>query len=461
MEQLLTQLEELTSRNASLQSRFFVHQFCVDPAACSKQLPLAPSETTPSQIITENSHNKPDSTLSGGSISFISIESSIRRGDGAGEAPQYDISGSPFAEGPRFRRLVPDDSTLSRMSVSQLKNVVHDLQDQIASQTEELRCRERMLSNYRTPSLIAMTSESHNDLDAHGDTSADRSSTGRPFHEPCVSEAEGDSTNRLCGKLFQRDTDEAVSVDHSNKYHSEAQEYAEIEISRLRSELTASENVNALLKEQIKLNSRTDASSTGFNPEMIIEMAREIERLKKDVDRLQEARVAISRREDEATGTSLMSRMSIRSCADKQRSHILVPMRNARSQSVEPSAHPSKQLCYQSVADPVADPMMRSRSLGPVRDHRGAAPSQFGFIEQKAGSNNTNVCENLFCNRHVAIFSNTFTKFHFKLFFLYFEDIRLKVFSIILLIIHQNSPLDKNCTTGKLFCVTLLYKDFL
>ncbi|KAK6175111.1 hypothetical protein SNE40_013639 [Patella caerulea] len=53
------------------------------------------------------------------------------------------------------------------------------------------------------------------------------------------------------------------------------------QIAELKQKLREVENRNNLLKKQIELNSQTSSSPTGFNPELILEMATEIEKLKK------------------------------------------------------------------------------------------------------------------------------------------------------------------------------------
>ena len=51
------------------------------------------------------------------------------------------------------------------------------------------------------------------------------------------------------------------------------------EISRLQKQLRNAQNLNELLKKHIDLNSTSDTDQPGFNPELIVDMAKEIERL--------------------------------------------------------------------------------------------------------------------------------------------------------------------------------------
>ncbi|XP_077986186.1 uncharacterized protein LOC144440675 [Glandiceps talaboti] len=61
----------------------------------------------------------------------------------------------------------------------------------------------------------------------------------------------------------------------------------EEEIKRLKDKLNAAEQTNNLLRRQVELDTSIDEDSPSFNPQLIVEMAQEIERLK---DQLQETR---------------------------------------------------------------------------------------------------------------------------------------------------------------------------
>ena len=65
------------------------------------------------------------------------------------------------------------------------------------------------------------------------------------------------------------------------------------QILHLQKRLQQVENLNELLKKQLQLNTQCDAAPAGFNPELIVQMAQEIERLKGELERsrkkLQEA----------------------------------------------------------------------------------------------------------------------------------------------------------------------------
>ncbi|XP_071947305.1 uncharacterized protein [Antedon mediterranea] len=62
---------------------------------------------------------------------------------------------------------------------------------------------------------------------------------------------------------------------------------AHIEIERLQKQLRNAENLNELLKRHIDLNSSSEGEQPSFNPELIVDMAKEIERLKDTLDETQ------------------------------------------------------------------------------------------------------------------------------------------------------------------------------
>ncbi|XP_033115681.1 myomegalin-like isoform X2 [Anneissia japonica] len=63
---------------------------------------------------------------------------------------------------------------------------------------------------------------------------------------------------------------------------------AHAEIERLQKQLRNAENLNELLKRHIDLNSLSEGDQPSFNPELIVEMAKEIERLKDTLDEAQQ-----------------------------------------------------------------------------------------------------------------------------------------------------------------------------
>src|SRR6218665_2180445 len=76
---------------------------------------------------------------------------------------------------------------------------------------------------------------------------------------------------------------ERESRNHQRESHDSAMLVLESELSRLREELESSERTVQLLKEQIELNTQVGKSTVGFNPELIVRMAKEIDKMKKDI----------------------------------------------------------------------------------------------------------------------------------------------------------------------------------
>ena len=56
------------------------------------------------------------------------------------------------------------------------------------------------------------------------------------------------------------------------------------EINNLKKHLKHTENLNNLLKKQLELNTQSENAPSGFNPELIVKMAQEIDRLKEELD---------------------------------------------------------------------------------------------------------------------------------------------------------------------------------
>lgn len=62
----------------------------------------------------------------------------------------------------------------------------------------------------------------------------------------------------------------------------------EKEVAKLKAQLKHTEHLNDLLKQQIKLNTKSDNVPSGFNPELIVQMANEIQRLKDELEKTHE-----------------------------------------------------------------------------------------------------------------------------------------------------------------------------
>ena len=60
---------------------------------------------------------------------------------------------------------------------------------------------------------------------------------------------------------------------------------SEKKLEELKKQLRQSDNLNDLLKKQIQLNTQTEDAPSGFNPDLVVKMAKEIERLKTDLDK--------------------------------------------------------------------------------------------------------------------------------------------------------------------------------
>ena len=62
----------------------------------------------------------------------------------------------------------------------------------------------------------------------------------------------------------------------------------EQDLAKLRAQLKHTEYLNDLLKHQIRLNTQSANTPAGFNPELIVQMAQEIERLKEELEKMRD-----------------------------------------------------------------------------------------------------------------------------------------------------------------------------
>ncbi|XP_078685796.1 uncharacterized protein LOC144918695 isoform X3 [Branchiostoma floridae x Branchiostoma belcheri] len=78
------------------------------------------------------------------------------------------------------------------------------------------------------------------------------------------------------------------------------------EVKGLKDRLKASENLVDLLKKQLEMNSDPESDTPGFNPELIVQLAEEIERLKGKLEQAQGNRgdVQVGDKEEESSDTS-------------------------------------------------------------------------------------------------------------------------------------------------------------
>ncbi|XP_066294770.1 myomegalin-like isoform X4 [Branchiostoma lanceolatum] len=76
------------------------------------------------------------------------------------------------------------------------------------------------------------------------------------------------------------------------------------EVKGLKDRLKASENLVDLLKKQLEMNSDSENDIPGFNPELIVQLAEEIERLKGQLEQAQGNRGDVRDKEEESSDTS-------------------------------------------------------------------------------------------------------------------------------------------------------------
>eukprot|EP00058_Branchiostoma_floridae_P010854 XP_002596342.1 hypothetical protein BRAFLDRAFT_76142 [Branchiostoma floridae] len=76
------------------------------------------------------------------------------------------------------------------------------------------------------------------------------------------------------------------------------------EVKGLKDRLKASENLVDLLKKQLEMNSDPESDTPGFNPELIVQLAEEIERLKGQLEQARGSQGEVRDREEEYSDTS-------------------------------------------------------------------------------------------------------------------------------------------------------------
>ncbi|XP_078605874.1 myomegalin-like isoform X3 [Branchiostoma floridae x Branchiostoma japonicum] len=76
------------------------------------------------------------------------------------------------------------------------------------------------------------------------------------------------------------------------------------EVKGLKDRLKASENLVDLLKKQLEMNSDPESDTPGFNPELIVQLAEEIERLKGQLEQARGSQGEVRDREEESSDTS-------------------------------------------------------------------------------------------------------------------------------------------------------------
>ena len=153
--------------------------------------------------------------------------------------PNTSYLGS-YQQLPSSENGMPDEQMLNSMSTEELKALVHHLKNELTKahdQAEQMRIHFSMLDNMR---------------DIPGENNQDE-----------------EDTNGTSGK-------KEVTTKEINSLQSE--------INNLKGHLKHTENLNNLLKRQLELNTQSENAPSGFNPELIVKMAQEIDRLKEELE---------------------------------------------------------------------------------------------------------------------------------------------------------------------------------
>lgn len=235
-------------------------------------------------------------------ISYLSVESSKRwtmdMDEDEMEIPM-SLGILPASQMKVFQQLIPDESTISTRTPDQLREIVRKLSKAVKD-PGAVRDGSQCTSPSSVISLQTLEQRS-NLLEHHTDQSLMEISLRRQQLEKRLEEKEGMISN-VSGKLEEmsvalsqnrreldvatkKNTDLLLRLDETSRQLQRSRDTVvalEAELRRVGEELKSTERANELLKEQIELNARVNNSSVVFNPELIVRLSKEVDRMKKE-----------------------------------------------------------------------------------------------------------------------------------------------------------------------------------
>ena len=320
---LQTQLEESRRWNSSLQTR--LHQ----------QPPGTPLSATPG-----GSSGHPRQGGVGGAKETASVATSVSGTPGGPAAASRSMSYlndsmlemtsflPSFRELPDVDMLVPEESEMAVMNPDQLRAVIRKLKMELIQSNDELQKAQTELSSQAlsrslngqktnssqwppsspvtsrpaspglgspTPSLRGLQRQIDSLQQELRDAGKQKADLTRQIDILKTTKVDQDpklvvSLRKQVQDLMEKLAEKGESEKKGN--HKRAGSITEIhnELLKLRKQLEHEENLNTLLKRQLQLNMAEDGSSERFNPELIVQMAQEIEQLKEE---LEQARIKL------------------------------------------------------------------------------------------------------------------------------------------------------------------------
>ena len=143
---------------------------------------------------------------------------------------------------PSGEDIIPDGEMLNNMSLEELMALVHHLKNELTKSHDKA---EQMMTHF---------SMFDNVRDIPGENSQDKE-----LGKKLCAAGENEVKKKEIGTL-------------------------QSEIDNLKAHLKHTENLNNLLKRQLELNTQSENAPSGFNPELIVKMAQEIDRLKEELE---------------------------------------------------------------------------------------------------------------------------------------------------------------------------------
>ncbi len=210
-----------------------------------------------------------------------------------------------FRELPGIDEVVPDNDMLAEMNVDQLQEVVQTLKAELMkahSQNSQLIHYSSLLDHTRDipgenakdvlgvrlrtemdhlREDLQSTYKEKADLQKQLDSILNSPQSNADVRLiPVLKQHLNDAKNSLAKKQHEIDElNRQFQGDHVGTIDSQDQ------VAKLKAQLSHTQNLNDLLKKQIELDSRLHGHEAGFNPELIVQMAQEIERLKEELER--------------------------------------------------------------------------------------------------------------------------------------------------------------------------------
>ena len=327
---LQNQLEEYKRWNTSLQARLSqepthrdggvgqAHEsrkITVRSQNGNTEVPLS-NGVSPSYISVETSSNHPKSKYSPGSkISsrrMLDLHDSLPNSSYLPSFMSIDLG------------TLPTDQDLTLMSVPELKETAVKMRDQIVQTSRENEQLQNCLKNSplskdvyvdRLQKSLAGVESQRDRLQRQVNQIVNSSSSDSDQRIIPVLKEQLDEAKETIVKLQQQVGqlhDGGHGVSHGNgAYDSGRIQDLENMVSKMQNKLKEADKVTDALKKQVSLNTKSESHPQGLNPELIVQMAKEIERLKKELKAKENEDVVSAVRKSSSSSTGGLMKSQI------------------------------------------------------------------------------------------------------------------------------------------------------